>query len=147
MKALSLAMLLTRNPKQSDKASRLKEIFMTLKQEEESEFKVRRDPGFHFLNTLSSRENEFHQDCVCQLSFMLGQTEKAISNYDIKLTFWNMVLNPALQNNNPDNKPKKSRARKVALNMSDDDMVENEFKEQKANSFEEVLKDDIGLND
>ena len=133
-------MLLTRNPKDSDKSEKLKEIFMTPEQEEESRWKVKLEPGFHFQNTLQSRENEYHQDCVCSLSYMLGQTEKTIANYEHKLTFWHMVNNPALQEQ-PDIKQKKIRVKRQERNMRGEDIVEDVV-DKEWHSVEEVLKDD-----
>ena len=48
LKALSLAMLLTRNPKDTDKVSKLKEVFMNPDQQAECQNKINLEPGFHF---------------------------------------------------------------------------------------------------
>ena len=60
LKALSLAMLLARNPKETDLADKFREIFLTPREQKESQCKVRDRPGFHFHHTITNRENEFH---------------------------------------------------------------------------------------
>ena len=67
---LSLAIMLSRNPKEDDEAEKLKEVFMNPDTEVET-FEVNQKPGFHFHNSAWS-ENEYHQDCGCALSIMFG---------------------------------------------------------------------------
>ena len=78
--------MLARNPKDDDELFGMKEVFMTADTEVET-FEVNQKPGFHFHNSAWS-ENEFHQDCACALSIMLGQTEAKYSNYEHKMSFW-----------------------------------------------------------
>ena len=63
-------MMLSRNPKEDDGAENLKEVFMTSDFETES-LELNLKPGFHFHNSTFT-ENEYHQDCACALSIMLG---------------------------------------------------------------------------
>ena len=86
--------MLAQNPKEGDEYSQLKEVFMGADSEAET-FIVNQKPGFHFHNSAWS-ENEFHQDCACALSVMLGQNDTKYANYEHKISFWQMVENPLL---------------------------------------------------
>jgi len=71
LRVLSLAILLSRNPKEDDGPERMHQVFMADNEQELGD--VNQKPGFHFHNS-ASFENEYHQDCACALSIMLGQT-------------------------------------------------------------------------
>jgi len=58
LRVLSLAMMLTRNPREDDGMDRLREVFMTAETEQETA-DVNMKPGFHFHNSAWS-ENEYH---------------------------------------------------------------------------------------
>ena len=87
--ALSLAIMLARNPKEDDLLTHLREVFMVdgSQATEEEKSQVKKQPGFHFHNSAWS-ENEYHQDCACSLSIMLGQSEMQFQNYEHKMSFW-----------------------------------------------------------
>ena len=60
-----------------------------------------KQPGFHFHKS-TDNENEFHQDCACALALLLGQTEASYANYEHLVSFWEMMKNPKLIENEED---------------------------------------------
>ena len=95
LRVLSLAIMLARNPRETDGPNRLHEVFMTSDHEDEAT-EINSNPGFHFHNS-AWKENEYHQDCACALSMMLGQSDAKYCGYEHILSLWSMVDNPLLE--------------------------------------------------
>ena len=67
LNALGLAIMLSKNPKESDTNLQLQDIFLDQSIEES---------GFFFHNQ-KKKENESHQDCGCALSRLIGHHHKS----------------------------------------------------------------------
>jgi len=93
LKALGLAMMMARNPKEDDTAKVLEEIFTS---ESEVQKQLKEHTGFHFHYSMG-KETDFHQDCVCTLARVVGHSQHSFKNFEFVNSFWNMVPNQELQ--------------------------------------------------
>ena len=78
LRALGLALMCARNPKETDGEKQLREIFITDPALADS---VKEDLGFHFHYALR-QETEAQQDCICALAKLIGHTDMSYLNYE-----------------------------------------------------------------
>ena len=97
-----------------------------------------KQPGFHFIKS-TNKENEFHEDCACSLAFLLGQTEQQYWNYEHQVSFWYMLTNPKLIENEEETG---QHFRKIKF----EDSIDEINYERRYNSVSEDIREDLRIS-
>jgi hypothetical protein len=107
--------MLARNPKETDKSIHLQDIFLR---------ETLQETGFYFHHSIG-KENDSHQDCGCALSKLIGHQRASYENFESLISFWSMMPNHELTEENDKIKEGAKNMQKRAWHSFDESLNSN----------------------